>query len=109
MIGSDIAINYLNAGLSALPADRTLKCPRDKWKTWQERLPTKDELEKWFANKPDAVCIVCGKVSGNLEIIDFDNHGELFEKWKEKIPAELFSQLVVERTSSGGFHVIYRY
>lgn len=108
MIESVIATNYLNAGLSVLPADRTLKCPRGKWKEWQERLPTAEEERAWFANKQDAVCIVCGKVSGNLEVLDFDNKGELFSKWKESIPADLLAKLVIEQTPSGGYHVAYR-
>lgn len=49
-----------------------------------------------------------GRTSGNLEIIDFDNGGELYEAWYDQIPAELVTRLVVERTPSGGSHVIYR-
>ena len=108
MIEFEVAMKYLNAGLSALPADRTKKCPCVKWKEWQTRLPTPDEERAWFANKPDAICIVCGKVSGNLEVLDFDNHGELFSKWKESIPTELLAKLVMEQTPSGGYHVAYR-
>lgn len=49
-----------------------------------------------------------GKVSGNLECIDFDNHGELFEAWKALIDPALFARLVIESTQSGGYHVYYR-
>ena len=105
MIDSNVPMNYLSAGLSALPADRTKKCPLGKWKEWQTRMPTQDEERAWFANKPDAICIVCGKVSGNLEVLDFDNHGELFPKWKESILADLLAKLVIEQTPSGGYHV----
>ena len=51
---------------------------------------------------------MCGKVSGNLEIIDFDNQGELFPAWSEKIPSDLKAKLVIEKTPSGGHHVAYR-
>ncbi|MBQ9740878.1 MAG: bifunctional DNA primase/polymerase, partial [Kiritimatiellae bacterium] len=78
------------------------------WKKWSARLPAEVEVEAWFANSPDAVCIVAGSVSGNLECIDFDAHGELFPKWKDSIAPEVFERLVVERTPSGGFHVLYR-
>ena len=108
MISRATALNYLRAGLSVLPAKKIEKCPDLKWKDYQERLPTGDEVMTWFANNHDAICIVCGKVSGNLEVIDFDNHGELFPKWKETIPENLFNKLVVERTPSGGYHVAYR-
>lgn len=105
----ETAKSYLAAGLSVLPAVKARKCPFvGKWKTWQERLPTPVEVSAWFANPHDAVCLVCGKVSGNLEIIDFDHKGELFPKWAEAVPQELFDRLVIEQTPSGGFHVAYR-
>lgn len=108
MIDQKTALNYLAAGLSVLPARKKEKCPVFKWKEYQEHVPTGHEVKTWFADEHDAICIVCGMVSGNLEVIDFDNHGELFPKWKEAIPADLFSKLVVERTPSGGYHVAYR-
>lgn len=108
-IETGIAEEYLTAELSVLPAVRKKKCPAvGKWKVWQERLPTDVEVRAWFANKHDAICLICGKVSGNLEILDFDNHGELFPKWKKLIPQELFDKLVIEQTPSGGFHAAYR-
>lgn len=108
-ISIETAKNYLQAGLSVLPAVRERKCPATgKWKKWKSRLPTECEINAWFANQPDAVCIIAGQISGNLEIIDFDNHGELFEAWKAKLDPELFARLVIERTPSGGFHAIYR-
>ena len=108
-IETGIAEEYLTAELSVLPAVREKKCPAvGKWKVWQERLPTDVEVRAWFANKHDAICLICGKVSGNLEILDFDNHGELFPKWKKLIPQELFDKLVIEQTPSGGFHAAYR-
>ena len=108
MIDQKTALNYLAAGLSVLPARKKEKCPVFKWKEYQEHVPTEHAVKTWFADDHDAICIVCGKVSGNLEVIDFDNHGELFPKWKEAIPTDLFGKLVVERTPSGGYHVAYR-
>ena len=100
---------YLASGLSVLPADRTRKCPSvASWKEFQGRRPTEAEVDSWFRASDDAVCVVCGKVSGNLECIDFDNHGEVFPKWAEALPQELYDRLVIERTPSGGFHVSYR-
>ena len=105
----DKALFYLKTGLSVLPAKRESKRPTiGGWKTYQDRLPSQMEVETWFANAHDALCLVCGKDSGNLEVIDFDNHGELFPKWKEFISANLLAKLVIEQTPSGGFHVAYR-
>ena len=103
------AMAYLAAGLSCLPAAKAKKRPAiGGWKTWQMRLPTKVEVKAWFSNPHDAICVVSGKVSGNLECMDFDQHGELFAAWMDKIDTELLAKLVIEQTPSGGYHVLYR-
>lgn len=105
----DIAKNYLDLGLAVLPAGKDAKRPVvNSWKEFQGRLPTDVEIDAWFSNACDGVCVITGKVSGNLEVIDFDNKGELFEAWKEQVPEKLFDKLVIERTPSGGYHAVYR-
>lgn len=63
----------------------------------------------------EAVGLVCGKLSGNLEVIDIDTKydltGKLFDRYKRVIneaDSELLSKLVVQKTQSGGYHFIYR-
>ena len=107
-IETEVALSYLKSGLSVLPAERQRKRPIGAWRMYAERLPTEIEVGAWFANNPDGVCLVCGKVSGNLECIDFDAHGECFKAWTEKLEQTLFDKLVIERTPSGGYHVLYR-
>ena len=103
------AMAYLAAGLSCLPASKARKHPAiGSWKTWQSRLPTEIEVRAWFSNAHDAICVIAGKVSGNLECIDFDNKGELFAAWMDKVDASLLSTLAIEQTPSGGYHVCYR-
>lgn len=103
------AMAYLAAGLSCLPAAKAKKRPAiGGWKTWQTRLPTKVEVKAWFSNPHDAICVVSGNVSGNLECMDFDQHGELFAAWMDKIDTGLLTKLVIEQTPSGGYHVFYR-
>ena len=105
----EAAAGYLAAGLCALPAIRAEKRPTvGQWKRFRGRLPTAAELSAWFANGPDAVCIVCGAVSGDAEMIDFDAGGELFGAWAGRIAPELMARLAVETTQRGGRHVFYR-
>ena len=105
----DAAADYLAAGLCALPAKRAEKRPTvGQWKRYRGRLPTAAELSAWFANGPDAVCIVCGAVSGHAEMIDFDAGGELFGAWAGRIAPALMARLAVETTQRGGRHVFYR-
>ena len=108
----ETALSYLSEGLSVLPADVQLKCPViDRWHYYQKDLPTESEVRAWFKHGQKELCIVCGKVSGNLEMIDFDMAAEMFEPWRqvvEKSLPDVFRTLVIERSQSGGCHVIYR-
>lgn len=103
------ARTYLENKLSVLPAKKDQKRPTiSSWKQYQKRLPTGIEIDAWFGNPQDGICVITGSVSGNLEIIDFDNKGELFPAWAEQIDQELFDKLTIEQTPSGGYHAVYR-
>lgn len=105
----ETAKEYHAAGLSILPASKAQKRPTiGKWKAYSSRSPTINELEAWFANNHDGLCIIAGAVSGNLECIDFDFKAELFDTWCKKVNKTLLKTLVIERTQSGGKHVVYR-
>ncbi len=84
------------------------KRPSIEWKAYQSRLPTGEELAKWFTPQTDGLCVIAGAVSGNLELIDFDCQADQFDAWAERVPVNLRSRLVVERNQSGGRHVLYR-
>jgi hypothetical protein len=105
---------YLAARLCVLPALRRgdeKRVALRTWKPYQGRLPTPEEIEKWFATDGSAMCIVCGAVSGHLEMIDFDLGGEAFEAWRDAVGTAapgLADRLVFESTPSGGRHAIYR-
>lgn len=104
-------MSYLRAGLCVLPAIVAEKRPAlAGWKQYQRRLPTERQVRTWFADAP-AICILAGAVSGHLEMIDFDLEGELFDRWRDLVATEmpaLVERLVVERSQSGGRHVVYR-
>lgn len=109
------AKSYLDAGLSVLPAIKAQKRPNlNSWDLYKKQLPTNKDLQLWFgASACSGICIVCGEVSGNLEIIDFDEKGLAFGPWADKVRNDdlvsgLFDRLVIEQSPSGGFHVIYR-
>lgn len=102
-----IAEQYRGRGLCAIPADRLAKQPIGSWKRFQKAMPPKG----YWKREANAICLVAGKISGNLEIIDFDLQAELFPAWerllREAKPG-LFEQLTIERSQSGGRHVFYR-
>ena len=98
-ISSGLALSYRRAGLSVLPAVKAKKRPAvGAWRTWAGRLPTEIEVEAWFSNAYDAVCIVAGKVSNNLECIDFDQKAEAYPAWCAKIAPDVLDSVVVEST-----------
>jgi len=107
-----IAQAYLHAGLSVLPANVGLKfAALSGWKQYQRQLPTESQLASWFSHGQSGVCIVTGAVSGNLEMIDFDLSAEAFEPWQTMVEKEapgLIARLVIEKSQSGGRHVVYR-
>ncbi len=107
----EAALEYRAAGLSVLPAKLTDKRPAlSNWKAYQSALPAEDQVRTWFQTA-NALCIVTGAVSGNLEMLDFDQAGELFDAWCERVheaDSELLDRLVIESSPSGGRHVIYR-
>lgn len=108
---TDVALNYLGAGLCVLPADPKTKRPTlSRFKPYRQSPPSQHQLKHWFADH-EHMCVLTGKASGNLEVIDFDHGGQAFEPWCKIIQAqapELLARLVVEETQSGGRHVIYR-
>jgi hypothetical protein len=105
------ALAYRDAGLCVLPARQVEKRPAlATWKQYQQRLPTDVEVRAWFSNG-HALCLLTGAVSGNLEMLDFDAGGALFDCWAQMVEEQapgLLARLVMERSQRGGRHVAYR-
>jgi hypothetical protein len=75
------------------------------WAEYQERLPTKKEIKRWWSRWPDAgIAIITGRVSG-IVVIDFDiKRGADPDELLEEYPTQL-----LVRTGGGGLHAYYRY
>lgn len=102
----DTIERYISAGLSVIPV-RDDKRPKIDWKAYQSRIATPQEYGQWSM----PIAIVAGNVSGGIICIDFDDHGSAFAAWgdavKKSLP-DIVDKLVVQRTPSGGYHVVYR-
>ena len=105
----DTLLSYLASGLSIIPIvrDGSKRPALDSWTPYQERLATADEVSQWVRQGHEGWGLVCGAVSGNVEVIDFDD-AEAFAAWCEVVDATLLALVVIQRTPSGGSHVIYR-
>jgi hypothetical protein len=89
------------------------KRPVFAWKVYQERPATPDEIrEMWSHQSAHGEAIVCGPVSGGLEVIDIDTKndpaGTLHNDFFSLIPDEIRVRLYIVQTRSGGAHVYYR-
>ena len=105
----DTARRYSNAGLNVLPVNLN-KTPKIKWEYLQAA--KNNSLEVHFGGDVEGIAVVCGKISGGFEVLDFDNHGGVwYERWLASLPddlRQLVESLPTEKTQSGGVHVFYR-
>lgn len=106
----DAALNYAAVGYSVIPVrpDKTPYTPHGlKDATWDP-----DTIRKWWETWPDAnVAIACGKVSGNLVVLDVDmkngkNGKRSIEIWEAEHGD--FPETVMANTPSGGMHYFFR-
>lgn len=103
------AIKMLQLGFSVLPTNLKTKRPTlTKWKALQDSKMSYDDAEMAFDDEVN-IAVICGKVSGNLECIDFDNHtpniDKIFEGFKQYV--DTFG-LYCEKTLNDGYHILYR-
>jgi hypothetical protein len=111
----DKAREYLKAQLSVIPTKED-KLPAISWKPYQSQRIKEEEVEALF-NGPNVkgLAIICGAISGGLEVIDvdtkYDTTGSLWEDFRRLIEdslPELYKRLVIAKTMSGGYHIYYR-
>lgn len=104
------AKDYLASGLSVVPI-RTdgSKAPTMAWKRLQENCLSLEGLDYFFCGN-NGVAIITGKISGYLEVLDFDKPG-LFDEFSSLVNEQwpgLLERLPQCSTPSGGKHVYYR-
>ena len=104
------ALHLFESGLSVIPIDDK-KVPIGSWK----KNMTEMIRPNGNFNSAYGVGIVCGAISGNIEVIDIDSKydltGNLFDKYKQLIHSvnpDILNKLTVQKTVSGGYHFIYK-
>jgi hypothetical protein len=110
----EAAKRYIKNGISVIATgnDKRSIYP---WKAFQSRKLSDIELQTQFSHvKAENIAIVCGAISGSLEVIDVDTKydltGTLFEDLMAAIneaKPELSDKLFVVQTRSGGYHLYY--
>ena len=106
-----LARAYVAAGLSVIPIKPDgSKRPPIKWKEYQSRHADDQELQEWFAAGRHGIAVICGQVSGGLEVLDFDS-ADAWRVWSRLCEEEhpgLLARLPRVRTPAGGMHLYYR-
>lgn len=119
---STAALALHDAGLAVVRVKEDgTKRPIGEWKQYVAEGATREDrttIEKWFSNGHRGVGVICGAISGNLELFELEgrafsegvadafleslrDHG-LYELW------ERIYQGYSETSPSGGLHVLYR-
>lgn len=109
--------NLVQAGRCVIPVQRTPGRAGDKKpalssvKPYYDRLPTVEELKKWFSDgSKHGMGMICGKISGNVEAFDFDLKndltGTLYERFQRRVKDTLpdLPILPKQRTNGCGIH-----
>jgi hypothetical protein len=116
----DATLAFHVAGCCAVPVrpDGT-KAPAAFWKEYQTRRPTEEQLRDWFTSGGyDGLGIICGAVSDNLEMLEFEGRAMAEGHWKRFMDAlgdhgmaELGDRIAggyAEASPSGGLHLLVR-
>ena len=102
---------YLKAGVNCIAVSES-KTAIFPWKRYQSEMITDDDLRVQMSDKrAKGVAIICGAVSGNLEVIDVDTKYadfDLYSEIKELVNPDIWAKLHIVRTKSGGYHLLFR-
>lgn len=104
MTNLDHALKYLAQGWSVIPIKPGTKLPAlASWLEYQKRLPTEEEVNRWWKKWPKAnIALVCGEVSGVI-VVDIDPKSGGTTEGLELHPT------LCSRTGGGGQHIFYKW
>lgn len=85
-----------------------------RWTHFQKELPTEAKIREWYVKEGlTNIGYVCGKVSGNLQALDFDERA-IYDDWRQLVVDSGLAELL-KRMESGymeyspnGLHLLYR-
>lgn len=103
----DAAFEYLERGWSIIPvrvSGEGKKVPLIKWREFQERQATEEEVSKWFSVWPDAgLALVTGHVS-KVYIVDCDNEEAISKSLELGMTTVIKSRT---QRGTGGCHLYF--
>ena len=95
----ELAMKYRESGLQVLALRENSKEPLEPWKEYQQRPLTDSELFERFKDDRKNIGILCGPISNNLLVIDFDSK-RAFEEYRRDLEP-LLNRSLVTKTRRG--------
>jgi putative DNA primase/helicase len=115
------ALTWHDQGYCVLPTrtDGSKAPDVTTWKAYQNEAPNRQRVEAWFADDHPGVGVLCGAISGNLEMLELEGRAvtegalaDLQHLIEQSGLADLWLRITrdgyTERTPSGGLHFLYR-
>lgn len=113
-----VATEWQRHGVSVVPIIAKNR-PAIRWKEFQARCPTLDEIQEWWGNgHPWGIAIICGAVSGGLELTELEARVNTSDALTDISNAadslgvgDIWDMLLtgyVQQSPSGGMHLVYR-
>lgn len=114
----DVASQWQSNGVSVVPVAANKKAAI-RWKEFTARCPNLDELQDWWGNgHPWGIAIICGAVSGGLEMTEIEGRAntsadltDIANAADELGVGDVWDRLLsgyVQQSPSGGMHLVYR-
>ena len=102
---------YIEQGINIIAVNE-FKQAVFAWKVYQTEKISLETFNKQMQDyKSKGVAVICGEISGNLEVIDIDTKYQTYDLWEEikkRIPSQLFEKLHIVRTKNNGYHLYYK-
>ncbi|MBT2449447.1 bifunctional DNA primase/polymerase [Streptomyces sp. ISL-43] len=116
MLAAALALHAAGCSVVAVRTDGS-KRPQGDWKQAQAERASEDAVRAWFAGGHPGLGVVCGQVSGGLEMLELEGRAvdegvltKLVEILANSGMTELWTRIAtgwLERSPSGGLHMHY--
>jgi hypothetical protein len=100
----------LEKGYSVIPVTKNKIPAIPQWFSYQTSPMKVEEVDKLFAGVKN-VALLTGTQKGVFCIdidLKYDLSGTLFDRLKEAIPKQILKKAYVQKTQSGGYHLVFR-
>lgn len=100
---------YLKAGFNIVPTNN-LKIATVRWQNFQKKPMPVGEVIMHFDDDSNIAILTGGPT--RVICLDFDLKydlsGDLWERFKESVPADLLSKLYLQKTVNNGYHLVFK-